>query len=312
MAQFRWNPSPPPPHSARSTNFREGIFPRRQQSSPSSDLPDPTAAQARDQHFPLWLVFPLIFVALYLSHFALLRLPYYWDEAGYYIPAAYDLFRTGALIPSSTLSNAHPPLPSLYLALWWKISGFSPHDHPPRRAASSPPSRCSAVYRLAQRVTGADLRSPRQPRCSPRSIQSGLRRARSRMPISSPPPSPCGDSSSTCPAQVSRISRPPRFCFTLAALSKETAICTPLALACYEAWRRTTRPIHPADRPCATSRWLLTPLLPLCGWYVYHWRHTGYVFGNPGIPSLQRDRHALPAAHPSRARSIASCTLPCT
>ena len=62
------------------------------------------------------MVFPLIFVALYLSHLPLLRLPYYWDEAGYYIPAAYDLLRTGALIPYSTLSNAHPPLPAIYLA----------------------------------------------------------------------------------------------------------------------------------------------------------------------------------------------------
>ena len=52
-----------------------------------------------------------------------LRLPYYWDEAGYYIPAAYDFFRTGSLIPFSTLSNAHPPLPSIYLAALWKLFG---------------------------------------------------------------------------------------------------------------------------------------------------------------------------------------------
>ena len=33
---------------------------------------------------------------------------------------------TGSLIPSTTASNAHPPLPSLYLALWWKASDFYP------------------------------------------------------------------------------------------------------------------------------------------------------------------------------------------
>ncbi|MFL6428245.1 MAG: glycosyltransferase family 39 protein, partial [Acidobacteriaceae bacterium] len=117
-------------------------FPARQQ-------PD----QPSDQPFPLWLVFPLIFVGLYLSHFALLRLPYYWDEAGYYIPAAYDLFRTGALIPFSTLSNAHPPLPSLYLALWWKLSGFTPLT---TRLAELIVASIAllAVYRLAIRVTG--------------------------------------------------------------------------------------------------------------------------------------------------------------
>ena len=55
-----------------------------------------------DAPLPLWMVFPVIFAALYLSHFSLLRLPYYWDEAGYYIPAAWDFFRTGSLIPITT------------------------------------------------------------------------------------------------------------------------------------------------------------------------------------------------------------------
>src|SRR5271157_1069779 len=79
-----------------------------------------------DVPLPLWMIFPVIFAALYATHFTLLRLPYYWDEAGYYIPAAWDFFRTGSLIPITTLSNAHPPLPSIYLALWWKASGFYP------------------------------------------------------------------------------------------------------------------------------------------------------------------------------------------
>ena len=78
-----------------------------------------------DRPLPLRFIFPLLFVGVYLTHLTLLRLPYYWDEAGYYIPAAYDFFRTGDVIPSTTLANAHPPLPSLYLALWWK-SGFTP------------------------------------------------------------------------------------------------------------------------------------------------------------------------------------------
>src|SRR5581483_5606543 len=50
-------------------------------------------------------------------------LPYIWDEAGYYIPAARDLFFDGSLIPHSTVSNAHPPLVMAWVALWWKIFG---------------------------------------------------------------------------------------------------------------------------------------------------------------------------------------------
>jgi len=53
------------------------------------------------------LVFAVIFVAIFLLHAPLLQLPYFWDEAGYYIPAARDLFLTGSLIPHSTVSNAH-------------------------------------------------------------------------------------------------------------------------------------------------------------------------------------------------------------
>ena len=71
-------------------------------------------------------VFALIFTALFLLHGPLLRLPYFWDEAGYFVPAAYDIYTSGDLIPHSTLSNAHPPLVMLWLAMWWKLSAFTP------------------------------------------------------------------------------------------------------------------------------------------------------------------------------------------
>jgi hypothetical protein len=71
--------------------------------------------------------------------------------------------------------------------------------------------------------------------------------------------------------------------FCLAALSKETAIVTPLALAIWEAilWTRSrgepnVRRLH--------WRWvlaLLTPILPLAAWYAYHRHKTGFIFGNP-------------------------------
>ena len=106
-----------------------------------------------DAPLPLWMIFPVIFVALYLSHFTLLRLPYYWDEAGYYIPAAWDFFRTGSLIPTSTLTNAHPPLPSIYLALCWKASGYYPEVT--REAVLLVATLgLLAVWRLAMRLVG--------------------------------------------------------------------------------------------------------------------------------------------------------------
>src|SRR6202165_3307030 len=72
------------------------------------------------------VVFAVIFVAIFLLHVPLLQLPYFWDEAGYYVPAARDLLLTRDLIPHSTVSNAHPPLVLAYVALCWKIAGFAP------------------------------------------------------------------------------------------------------------------------------------------------------------------------------------------
>src|SRR6266852_5811803 len=72
------------------------------------------------------LLFAATFVAIMLLHATLLRLPYFWDEAGYYIPAARDLYLSGTLIPHSTPSNAHPPLVLAWLALAWRLAGYSP------------------------------------------------------------------------------------------------------------------------------------------------------------------------------------------
>jgi Dolichyl-phosphate-mannose-protein mannosyltransferase len=72
------------------------------------------------------LIFAAIFVIIFLLHARLLQLPYFWDEAGYYVPAARDFLLTGSLIPHTTVSNAHPPLVMAWVALWWKLVGYAP------------------------------------------------------------------------------------------------------------------------------------------------------------------------------------------
>src|SRR3954470_11138493 len=72
------------------------------------------------------LFFLLIFSALVALHAPWLSLPYFWDEAGYYIPAAHDLFTSGSWIPYSTAVNPHPPLVVAGLTLAWHIAGFTP------------------------------------------------------------------------------------------------------------------------------------------------------------------------------------------
>jgi 4-amino-4-deoxy-L-arabinose transferase-like glycosyltransferase len=63
---------------------------------------------------------------LLLAHWPLLRLPYFWDEAGYYIPAAFDFYRHWLLIPASTEPVGHTPLLPVFLGIAWRVFGFSP------------------------------------------------------------------------------------------------------------------------------------------------------------------------------------------
>jgi hypothetical protein len=67
---------------------------------------------------------------VFLSHAPFLRLPYYWDELGQFIPAALDIFHggfhAGAWIPHSTVPNVHPPGVMAYLAAFWMVAGCSP------------------------------------------------------------------------------------------------------------------------------------------------------------------------------------------
>ena len=96
------------------------------------------------------------FVVLCLLHYPLLRLPYYWDEAGYYIPAAMDFYSSGQLVPSSTLPMGHTPLVIIYLALAWRAFGFSPLV---TRAAMIVCAACTltGVYALGRRVANREI-----------------------------------------------------------------------------------------------------------------------------------------------------------
>ena len=96
------------------------------------------------------------FAVLCLLHYPLLRLPYYWDEAGYYIPAALDFYSSGQLVPSSTLPTGHTPLVIIYLALAWRAFGFSPWV---TRAAMIVFAACTltGVYALGRRVANREI-----------------------------------------------------------------------------------------------------------------------------------------------------------
>jgi 4-amino-4-deoxy-L-arabinose transferase-like glycosyltransferase len=64
-------------------------------------------------------------LAVFLAHLPYLGLPYFWDELGQFVPAALDILHDGAWIPHSTVPNAHPPGVMAYLALVWRMAGYS-------------------------------------------------------------------------------------------------------------------------------------------------------------------------------------------
>jgi 4-amino-4-deoxy-L-arabinose transferase-like glycosyltransferase len=58
-------------------------------------------------------------------HLPCLRLPFHWDELGQFVPASLDLSRDGSWVAHSTLPNVHPPAVMAYLAVVWRVFGYS-------------------------------------------------------------------------------------------------------------------------------------------------------------------------------------------
>lgn len=56
-------------------------------------------------------------------HAAYLQMPYYWDEAGQFIPSAWDIHDSGRLVPVSATPNVHPPGVMVWVAGFWKVFG---------------------------------------------------------------------------------------------------------------------------------------------------------------------------------------------
>lgn len=227
---------------------------------------------------PAGLLFPLFFAAVYLSHITLLRLPYFWDEAGYYIPAAWDFFRTGSLIPQTTLTNAHPPLPSILLASWWHVSGFVVSGTR-TLVVMVTATALVAVFSLAKSLLNIPAAIATVVLTAVYPVwfaQSTLAHA----DIFAASFTLWGLALYFQPKTENQILASAFFSF--AALSKETAIVTPLALAVFEAVLYLCAKNPPQRRSHAL--WivsLLSPLIPLIAWYAYHRHRTGFIFGNP-------------------------------
>ncbi|HZC23879.1 MAG TPA: glycosyltransferase family 39 protein [Candidatus Binatia bacterium] len=230
------------------------------------------------------LVFAVIFVAVFLLHAPLLQLPYFWDEAGYYVPAARDILLSGSLIPHTTVSNAHPPLVLAWVALWWKSAGYAPLV---ARSAMLLVAAFSllGVYRLAEFVANRQV-ALASTVCTALYPVFFAQSSLVQVDLAA-----AGLTFWGLAAYLEGRAAATVVWFSLAVLTKETAILAPVALAGWEVlkhvWSGRPRPLVGSTSKAAgqgarsTRVVLLFPLLPLALWYGYHYLRTGYVFGNP-------------------------------
>ncbi|MGA7159258.1 MAG: glycosyltransferase family 39 protein [Acidobacteriaceae bacterium] len=226
------------------------------------------------------VLFLLLFAGVAIGHLTLLHLPYYWDEGGYYIPAALDFYHTGQLVPHFT--NGHPPLPNVLLGTLWHIVGFHILATRLMACAFAALGLCG-VFRLTQRL----LDPPAAVIVTALTAVYPIWFAQSSLAHAD-----IFAAAFTLWAFALYLPAPtrngPRYVmvaalFSLAALSKETAIIEPAALAAWEIVLLLRSRRDPSLRR-GHLRWIAAlsfPVLPLIAWFVYHHHVVGFTFGNP-------------------------------
>jgi hypothetical protein len=241
----------------------------------------------------------LFFAVLLALHAPVLRLPYFWDEAGYYVPAARDLLLQGTLIPYSTPSNAHPPLVMAYLALVWKTLGYAPVITRTAMVAVAAFSLLG-VFRLAQRVANTEV-AVASTICTALYPVFFAQSSLAHLDLAA-----AGFTFWALLAYVENRQWRASAWFSVAALAKETTILAPLALLVWELIAplfvipgnaRGLGSFSVGQEPgflvafdfrndksvswLAKCGPLFIPLIPLALWYAFHYARTGFVFGNP-------------------------------
>ncbi len=262
-------------------------------------------------------IYAVLFIAVAVAHATLLQLPYFWDEGGYYVPAALDFFHRWTLIPEFT--NAHPPLPSVVLGLAWHLFGF--HILTTRLVACAfAAGGLLAVFGLSRRLIGL------RPALTITALtavypiwfaQSSLAHADLFAAaftlaglaafLTSPEQTvwleePAAQGIEDPVSSRHRLAWAASF-FCLSVLAKETAIVQPVALLLLQlpALLRTQ-----GTKRRRAGRWALAfgsslPVLAL--WFAYHRWKTGFTFGNPEFLRYNATAN-LTAAHLIRAFSF--------
>lgn len=227
----------------------------------------PSAARRPIRAQSYLIVYLLFAAVLICTHLSLVRLPYFWDEAGQFIPAALDLFRGGAWISHSATPNIHPPAVSAYLAAVWRVAGFHPE------ATRFAMLALSAFGALAAFLLAIEL--SREARGAPAFLAAAML---------------CCSPLFFAQSMLAQLDAPAMVFTSLALLlflqdhtRSAAAACVALVLV------KETGAIVPAvfalwlarERRWRDAAWFLAPFAVLAGWVFLLKRATGHWAGSP-------------------------------
>lgn len=228
------------------------------------------AAQPKRKRPQYLIVFFFVFaVPLFASHLQLIDLPFFWDELGQFVPTALDIFRHGWLVTRSAVPNVHPPGVELYLALFYKLFGYS-----------IPVTRAAMLLFASGGLLALFL------------LSIELSKGTKGVPAFLPPIFLLASPLFFTQSMMAQLDMPAmtftllallffvRSQYTIAAifscvlvLCKETGIVVPTAFLGVLAWRREW----------LKAAWFATPFVVLGAWLLLLHNATGHWLGDPGF-----------------------------
>lgn len=209
-----------------------------------------------------------IFAAyLFATHYRLLDLPFFWDEAGQFISQSWDLYTRGLIIPESALPNSHTPGLPILLAFTWKSFGYSIEITRALMLLIGAAYLCAAFLLAVELLRGAHgtpafyaaILLAAHPLIYTQSMMAQL----------DLPSAVC--ITALFVAYTRGMERTAVACALLAVAFKETALTVPLVLGFFS-WRK-------GDRRFASLLAGL-PLLLLANWFLFLQVKTGLAFGD--------------------------------
>jgi 4-amino-4-deoxy-L-arabinose transferase-like glycosyltransferase len=201
-----------------------------------------------------------------LTHVRYLRLPYYWDELGQFVPAALDIYEKGAWIPQRTIPNVHPPGLMACLAAVWTVTG---HSIPATRLAMLALGSASLLVlfllaiELTKGVRGAPAFAAVLLMAASPLFYTQSMLAQLDLPAML-------FSSWALLLFLQNRWRGAAIVCVAAVLVKETAVVVPAVFALW-LWFEGRR---------KDALWFLAAPLALAAWIFFLWRGTGHLFGN--------------------------------